>query len=165
MLLLHKPYLNWFDINNANGIVKVSAKDLGTGKSQDITITASSNLSEDDINKAVNDAKKYEEEDKKRKEVIDIHNQLDGLIFSIEKTVKDSGDKLTDEDKAKLEDAVKEAKVELETNDKDKMKAAMEKLSNDVQPIFTKLYQQAQAEQGANNGAPNGDGDTEFHQN
>ena len=155
-----------FDID-ANGIVNVSAKDLGTGKSQNITITSSSNLSEEDINKAVNDAKAYEAEDKKKKEVIDVHNQLDGLIFSVEKTVKEAGDKLTAEDKAKVEEAVKEAKIELETNDMDKMKAATEKLSNEVQPIFSKLYQQAQAEN-ANNNNNNGsadNGDTEFHQN
>ncbi|MBS1455773.1 MAG: molecular chaperone DnaK [Clostridia bacterium] len=155
-----------FDID-ANGIVNVSAKDLGTGKSQNITITSSSNLSEEDINKAVNDAKAYEAEDKKKKEVIDVHNQLDGLIFSVEKTVKEAGDKLTDEDKAKVEEAVKAAKTELETNDMDKMKSATEKLSNEVQPIFSKLYQQAQAEN-ANNNNNNGsadNGDTEFHQN
>ena len=155
-----------FDID-ANGIVNVSAKDLGTGKSQNITITSSSNLSEEDINKAVNDAKAYEAEDKKKKEVIDVHNQLDGLIFSVEKTVKEAGDKLTAEDKAKVEEAVKAAKTELETNDMDKMKAATEKLSNEVQPIFSKLYQQAQAEN-ANNNNNNGsadNGDTEFHQN
>ncbi len=155
-----------FDID-ANGIVNVSAKDLGTGKSQNITITSSSNLSEEDINKAVNDAKAYEAEDKKKKEVIDVHNQLDGLIFSVEKTVKEAGDKLTAEDKAKVEETVKEAKTELETNDMDKMKAATEKLSNEVQPIFSKLYQQAQAEN-ANNNNNNGsadNGDTEFHQN
>ena len=106
------------------------------------------------------------EEDKKKKEVVDVHNQLDGLIFSVEKTVRESGDKISDEDKAKLEEAVKEAKVELETNDIDKMKAATEKLSADVQPIFSKLYaeaqqaaQNAQADNGANGG------DTEFHQN
>lgn len=155
-----------FDID-ANGIVNVSAKDLGTGKSQNITITSSSNLSEEDINKAVNDAKAYEAEDKKKKEVIDVHNQLDGLIFSVEKTVKEAGDKLTAEDKAKVEEAVKAAKTELETNDMDKMKAATEKLSNEVQPIFSKLYQQAQTEN-ANNNNNNGsadNGDTEFHQN
>ena len=154
-----------FDID-ANGIVNVAAKDLGTGKSQNITITSSTNLSDADIEKAVNEAKQYEEEDKKKKEVVDVHNQLDGLIFSVEKTVKESGDKISEEDKAKLEEAVKEAKTELETNDIDKMKAATEKLSNDVQPIFSKLYAEAQqAAQNAQAGEqPNGD-DTEFHQN
>ncbi|MBO7186838.1 MAG: Hsp70 family protein, partial [Clostridia bacterium] len=153
-----------FDID-ANGIVNVSAKDMGMGKSQNITITSSTNLSDADIEKAVNEAKQYEEEDKKKKEVVDVHNQLDGLIFSVEKTVKESGDKLTDEDKAKIEEAVKEAKAELETNDKDKMKAALEKLSNDVQPVFAKLYADAQAQANQANENGGNDGDTEFHQN
>ena len=149
-----------FDID-ANGIVNVSAKDLGTGTSQNITITSSSNLSDADIEKAVNEAKQYEEEDKKRKEVVDNHNKLDGLIFSIEKTVKDSGDKLSDEDKAKVEEAVKKAKEELASNDNDRIVKATEELSNEVQGIFAKLYQQANP-----NGDPNangGAGDTEFH--
>ena len=150
-----------FDID-ANGIVNVSAKDLGTGQSQNITITSSTNLSDADIEKAVNDAKQYEEEDKKKKETVDLHNQLDGLIFSVEKTVKDSGDKLTDEDKAKLEDAVKEAKVALDSNDNETMKKGMEKLSNDVQPVFAKLYQEAQAS--AQNAESSDSDDTEFHQ-
>ncbi len=149
-----------FDID-ANGIVNVSAKDLGTGKSQNITITSSTNLSDADIDKAVNEAKQYEEEDKKRKEVVENHNKLDGLIFTIEKSVKDLGDKLTDEDKAQLEEAIKEAKTELESNDNDRIVKATEKLSETSQPIFAKIYQQANP-----NGDPNGgDGDTEFHQN
>ena len=150
-----------FDID-ANGIVNVSAKDLGTGKSQNITITSSSNLSDADIEKAVNEAKQYEEEDKKRKETVDNHNKLDGLIFTIEKSVKELGDKLTDEDKAKLEDAVKEAKTELESNDNDRIVKATEKLSEVSQPIFAKIYQQANPN---GQGDPNGGaGDTEFHQ-
>jgi len=145
-----------FDID-ANGIVNVSAKDLGTGKSQNITITSSTNLSDADIDKAVKEAKQYEEEDKKRKEVVDNHNKLDGLIFTIEKSLKELGDKVSEEDKAKLEEEIKLAKVELESNDNDRMVKATEKLSEVSQPIFAKLYQNAQ---GAN---PNG-GDTEFHQ-
>ncbi len=151
-----------FDID-ANGIVNVSAKDLGTGKSQNITITASSNLSEEDINKAVNEAKQYEEEDKKRKETVDNHNKLDGLIFTIEKSMKDLGDKLTEEDKAKLEEELKLAKTELESNDNDRMVKATEKLSEASQGIFAKVYQQANPQGGAD-GNPEG-GDTEFHQN
>jgi len=150
-----------FDID-ANGIVNVSAKDLGTGMSQNITITSSTNLSDADIDKAVNEAKQYEEEDKKRKEAVDNRNKLDGLIFTIEKSMKDLGDKLDAEDKAKLEEAVKEAKTELESNDNDRIVAATEKLSNDSQGIFAKIYQQANP-----NGDPNaqgGSGDTEFHQ-
>ena len=151
-----------FDID-ANGIVNVSAKDLGTGKSQNITITASSNLSEADINKAVNEAKQYEEEDKKRKETVDSHNKLDGMIFTVEKTLKDLGENpaLTAEDKAKLEEEIKEAKTELETNDKEKMDAAFNKLSEASQGVFAKIYQQ-QAQSGGQD--PNAGGDTEFHQ-
>ena len=150
-----------FDID-ANGIVHVTAKDLGTQKSADITITSSTNLSDSDIDKAIKEAEMYEAEDKKRKEAVENKNKLDGLIFQIEKTMKDSGDKLTDEDKATVENAVKEAKVELESNDNDRIVKATEKLSNDVQAVFAKLYQQAQQAGGA--GAPDGEGDTEFHQ-
>ena len=151
-----------FDID-ANGIVNVSAKDMGTGKSQNITITSSTNLSDADIDKAVKEAQQFEAEDKKRKEAVDARNQLDGLIFSTEKTIKESGDKLTPEDKAKVEEAIKEAKADLDSGDTDKIKAATEKFSNEIQPVFAKLYQQAQAEQQAQN--PNADGgDTEFHQ-
>lgn len=156
-----------FDID-ANGIVNVSAKDLGTGKSQNITITASSNLSEADINKAVNEAKQYEEEDKKRKEGVESHNKLDGMIFTVEKTIKDVGDKISEEDKAKLEEEIKTAKTELESNDKDRMDKAFENLSNVSQGVFAKIYQQAQGQNpngDPNGGAGQGAGDTEFHQN
>ena len=151
-----------FDID-ANGIVNVSAKDLGTGTVQNITITSSSNLSEADIDKAVNEAKQYEEEDKKRKEAVDNHNKLDGLIFTIEKSIKDLGDKISDEDKAQLESAVKEAKDELASNDNDRIIKATEKLSETSQAIFGKVYQNANPNA---NGDPNGSnsGDTEFHQ-
>ena len=154
-----------FDIDS-NGIVHVTAKDLGTQKAADITITSSSNLSEADIDKAVKEAQQYEEEDKKRKEVVENKNKLDSLIFTVEKTLKDSGDKLTEEGKATVEAAVKEAKDELASDDNDRIVKATEKLSNDVQGVFAKLYQQAQgaANAGANNGATE-DGDTEFHQN
>ncbi len=156
-----------FDID-ANGIVNVSAKDLGTGKSQNITITASTNLSDAEIDKAVKEAQQYEAEDKKRKEAVDARNGLDGLIFSAEKTAKEAGDKLTEEDKAKIEEAVKAAKAELDSGDVDRLKAATEKLSNEIQPIFAKLYQSANPN-GNPNGDPNGNangGDNgEFHQN
>ncbi len=153
-----------FDID-ANGIVNVSAKDLGTGKSQNITITSSSNLSDADIDKAVNEAKQYEEEDKKRKEVVDNHNKLDGLIFTIEKSIKDLADKISAEDKAKLEEEVKLAKDELQSNDNDRIVSATEKLSNVSQEIFGKVYQNATPNGDPNAGAGAGtDGDTEFHQ-
>lgn len=151
-----------FDID-ANGIVHVTAKDLGTQKSADITITSSTNLSEDEINKAVKEAEKYEEEDKKRKEAVDNRNALDGMIFQMEKALKENGDKLPEEDKAKLEDLLKEAKTELESNDNDRIKSATEKLSNEAQAIFAKLYQQAGGQPGAEQTQT--DGDTEFHQN
>ena len=152
-----------FDID-ANGIVNVSAKDLGTGKSQNITITSSTNLSDAEIDKAVNEAKQFEEEDKKRKEVVDNRNKLDGLIFSIEKSLKELGDKVSEEDKAKLEEEIKLAKVELESNDNDRIVKATEKLSEASQPIFAKIYQQAQAEQGQDPNAGANGSDTEFHQ-
>ena len=153
-----------FDID-ANGIVNVSAKDLGTGKSQNITITASSNLSEADINKAVNEAKQYEEEDKKRKETVDSHNKLDGMIFTVEKTLKDLGENpaITAEDRAKLEEEIKTAKADLETNDKEKMDAALNRLSEASQGVFAKIYQQ-QAQSGGQDPNAGNSGDTEFHQ-
>lgn len=137
-----------FDID-ANGIVSVAAIDKGTGKSNNITITASSNLTEDEIDKAVKEAQKHEEEDKKRKEMIDMRNSAEQLIFSIEKTLKESGDKLTDEDKKLLEDAAKEAKEKLaKAETVEEIKELTEELSKTTNPVFTKLYQQAQAEGG-----------------
>ena len=156
-----------FDID-ANGIVHVTAQDKGTGKSTDITITSSTNLSEEEINKAVKEAEQFAEEDKKRKEKVDNKNKLDGMIFSVEQTMKDSGDKLTDDDKATLNGAIETAKKELESDDDERIKAAYDTLMNTVQPVFQKLYQNAQGAAGANPdmGGANGgnDGDTEFHQ-
>lgn len=152
-----------FDVD-ANGIVNVTAKDLGTGKSTNITITASTNLSEDDIDKAVKDAEKYAEEDKKRKEAVDNRNTLESMIDGLEKTLKDAGDKLSAEDKKLVEDAVAKARTELESGDDARIKAAMETLTNDVQPVIAKIYQQAGG-QGNPNGGNGGNGDdTEFSQ-
>ena len=132
-----------FDID-ANGIVHVSAKDLGTGKSQDITITASSNLSDDEIDKAVKEAEKYAEEDKKRKEVVDTRNNLDQMIVGVEKVLKDSGDKVSEEDKTKLTAELESAKeVYKNSEDIEKLKEALENLTKVSNDIFTKLYQQA----------------------
>ena len=152
-----------FDVD-ANGIVHVTAKDLGTQKSTDITITSSTNLSEADIDRAVKEAEQYAEEDKKRKEKVDNKNKLDGMIFTVEKSVSDLGDKLSAEDKAQLEEAVKSAKDELASDDDDRIKAATEKLTQESQQIFAKVYQQAQAagDAGANGGQSGGD--EEFHQ-
>ena len=155
-----------FDID-ANGIVNVSAKDLGTNKEQKITITASTNLSEDEINKAVKEAEQFAEEDKKRREVIDSRNNLDAMCLNIEKVMKENGDKLSDEDKKSLTDAVEEAKKHLTSENIDEIKKATEDLTSVSNTVFTKMYQnmssQAQAEQ-TNNAQSNekkDDGDPE----
>ena len=149
-----------FDID-ANGIVHVSAKDLGTGKSQDITITASSNLSEEEIDKAVKEAEKYAEEDKKRKEIVDTKNSLDQMIFSIEKILKESGDKISEEDKTKLTAEMDSAReVYKNSDDIEKLKASLESLTKVSNDIFSKLYKSANPNGGANNGdAGNGSTD------
>ncbi len=154
-----------FDVD-ANGIVHVEAKDLGTGKSTDITITSSTNLSEDEINKAVKDAEQYAEEDKKRKQKVDARNKLDGLIFSVEQTIKDSEGKLSEEDRATLQSAVDEAKKDLEADDEERYNAAFEELSKKIQPVIAKLYQQAGAQGAPGAGTQGGaqGGDEEFHQ-
>ncbi|MBR7110461.1 MAG: molecular chaperone DnaK [Clostridia bacterium] len=139
-----------FDID-ANGIVNVKAKDKGTGKEQSVTITSSSNLTESDIEAAVKEAEKYAEEDRKRKEAVEAKNNADQLIFAMEKTLNESGDKISEEDKETLKKAIEEAKTETQTDDVEKLKAATEKLSNVANPIFSKLYQQAQQEAGAQN--------------
>ena len=133
-----------FDID-ANGIVSVSAKDLGTNKAQSITITASSNLDEKDIDKAIKEAEAHAEEDKKRKELVQTKNDADNLVFALEKMLKDNGDSISAEDKEKLEKAIEEAKKEFETDDIEKLRAAIEKLSKENEAIVTKLYQNAAA--------------------
>jgi len=152
-----------FDID-ANGIVNVSAKDLGTNKEQKITITASTNLSEDEINKAVKEAEQFAEEDKKKREVIDTRNNLDASIMNIEKTVKDNADKLEEADKTTLTNACEEAKKHLTSEDIEELKKASEDLMNVANTVFSKMYQNMQQNsQGDNNngGTPNNDGDPE----
>lgn len=150
-----------FDID-ANGIVNVSAKDLGTQKEQKITITASTNLTEDEINKAVKEAEQFAEEDKKKREVIDTRNNLDATILNIEKTVKDNADKLSEEDKKQLETACEEAKKHVQAEDIEELKKASEDLMNVANTVFSKMYQQAQ-QAGATPNAdkPKDDGDPE----
>ena len=131
-----------FDID-ANGIVSVSAKDLGTGKQQNITITASSNLSDKDIDKAVKEAEAHAEEDKKRKELVQTKNEGENLIFALEKMLKDNGDKISAEDKEKLEKAIEKAKKDMETDNIDDLRKAIETLSKENEGVITKLYQQA----------------------
>jgi len=131
-----------FDID-ANGIVSVSARDLGTNKTQNITITASSNLSDKDIEKAVKEAEEHAEEDKKRIELIQTKNEAENLVLSLEKMMKDSGDKLSEEDKEKLKKSIEKAKKEFETDNIDDLRKAIENLSKENETIITKLYQQA----------------------
>ena len=136
-----------FDID-ANGIVNVSAKDLGTGKEQNITITASTNLSEEEIEKAIKDAERYAEEDKKRKEAVEARNNADSLVYATEKTLKELGDKLSQADKDAIQAEIDAVKKALEGNDVDTIKSATEKLSQVSQEVFGKIYQQ-QAQQQA----------------
>ena len=139
-----------FDID-ANGIVHVSAKDLGTGNEQKITITASTNLSEEEIKKAVDEAAKYANEDKKRKEEVETFNQADQLIYSTEKTLKELGDKLTDADKAKVNDELERFKKTREGNNAEEIKKAMESFTQETYAIFGKVYQQQQGNGGDQN--------------
>ena len=130
-----------FDID-ANGIVHVSAKDKGTGKEQSITITASSNLSEDQIQDAIKDAEKFAEEDNKRKELVETKNKADALVFSIEKFFRENGDKVDPADKEDLEKEMEKVKEAFKTDDGDKIREATEELSKKSDAVFSKLYQQ-----------------------
>ena len=146
-----------FDID-ANGIVSVSAVDKATNKSQSITLTASSNLSEKDIDAAVKDAEKYADEDKKRKESVESKNSAEQLIFTIEKFVKDNADKVEESDKKSIEDAVKDAREKLEkTDDVQEIQKIVEELSKVSDPVFSKLYQQGAGQPGAEGAANNTD--------
>ena len=146
-----------FDID-ANGIVNVSAKDLGTGKEQHITITAGSNMSDDDIDRAVKEAAEFEAQDKKRKEAIDTRNDADSFVFQTEKALGEVGDKIDASQKATVEDDIKAVKdilertkdqTDMSDSDLDALKAAKEKLMNDAQALFTKMYENMQGAQGA----------------
>ena len=149
-----------FDID-ANGIVNVSAKDLGTGREQHITITAGSNMSEADIDKAVKEAAEYEAQDKKRKEAVDVRNDADAMVFQTEKAMQEVGSSLPESDKHAVEEDIKSLKELLEqtapenTSDADveKIKAAREKLMNSAQALFAKVYEQNQAQANAGAGA------------
>ncbi len=147
-----------FDID-ANGIVNVTAKDLGTGKEQHITITSSTNMSQEDIDKAVKEAEKFAEEDKKQKEAVDTKNRAESLIFQSEKTLGELGDKITEEEKAPIKDAIEKLRTTLAGSDTDAIKADTEALEKAFYAISEKLYAQAQQAQGAANaGAEGGDG-------
>ena len=152
-----------FDID-ANGIVNVSAKDLGTGKEQHITITAGSNMSDEEIDKAVKEAAEFEAQDKKRKEAIDARNEAESFVFQTEDALKQVGDQVDPADKSAVEadvaavkaflDAHKEAE-QMTDADVAELKAAQEKLTQSAQKVFAKMYEQAQAAQGATGAGPN----------
>lgn len=147
-----------FDID-ANGIVNVSAKDLGTGNEQKITITASSNLSDEDIDRAVKEAEKYAEEDKKRKEEVEIRNNAESLVYQCEKAVKDAGDKIDDNTKSMVETEVNKVKEALKGTDSAAIKAATDELQEKFYAVAQQMYQQAnpQGDPNAQQGAPNDD--------
>ena len=151
-----------FDID-ANGIVNVSAKDLGTGKEQHITITAGSNMSDADIEKAVKEAAEYEAQDKKRKEAVDARNDADAIVFQTEKAMQEVGDKIDANDKAAVEADLASLKAVIERTanveeisdaDLDALKAGKEKLMESAQKLFAKVYEQAQGAAGAAGAGP-----------
>ncbi len=149
-----------FDID-ANGIVNVSAKDLGTGKEQHITITAGSNMSDADIEKAVKEAAEFEAQDKKRKEAVEARNDADAFVFQTEKALEEVGDKISDSDKTQVQADLEAVKAilertkdqEMSDSDLDELKAAKEKLMNSAQSLFTKMYENMQQAQGGAAGA------------
>ena len=162
-----------FDID-ANGIVNVSAKDLGTGREQHITITAGSNLSDAEIDKAVKEAAEYEAQDKKRKEGIDVRNDADAMVFQTENALKEVGDKISADDKAKVQAEIDSLKAAIEkTNiesmtdaEIDELKVGKERLMNVAQPVFTKMYEAQNPNAGAGPQAgPQGDAGQQNYQN
>ena len=151
-----------FDID-ANGIVNVTATDKGTGKEQHITITSSTNMSKDDIDKAVKEAEKYAEEDKKKKETVDVRNQAESVIFQTEKALGELGDKVTEDEKKPINEKLEALKNTVKTGSTEEIKAATEELSKAFYAISEKLYAQnnqggANGAQGAPNGGVNPDG-------
>ena len=149
-----------FDID-ANGIVHVSAKDLGTGKEQSISITSSSNMSKEDIQKAVDEAEKFAEEDKKRREEVDIRNGADQMVYQCEKLVSEDGDKFSEDDKKDINDKVDALKEALKGEDINLIKSRQEELTAKFYEISEKVYkaaaEQAQAQQGADGAQPGND--------
>ena len=153
-----------FDID-ANGIVNVSAKDLGTGREQHITITAGSNMSDDEIDKAVKEAAAYEAEDKKRKEGVEARNDADSMLFQIQNALNEVGDKVSADDKAKVQTEIDSLKAVLDRTanmdsltdaDIDELKAGKERLMNAAQPVFSKMYESQNPNMGGAQGGPQG---------
>jgi molecular chaperone DnaK len=153
-----------FDID-ANGIVNVAAKDLGTGKEQHITITASANLSKEDIEKAVKEAEQFAAEDSKRREEADTRNQADNMVYQSEKTLADMGDKIEAGDKQTIEDAIAKVKTALSGTDTESIKQAVEELEKAFYAVSEKLYSQVDPQDGASgggfSGGPDGGGSGE----
>ncbi|NLJ65706.1 MAG: molecular chaperone DnaK [Clostridiales bacterium] len=137
-----------FDID-ANGIVNVSAKDMGTGKEQKVTITASTNLSDDEIDRAVNEAERYAEEDRKRREEIEVRNNADSLVYTTEKTIKDLESNIDSGDKDTLQSEIDAVKKALETGNTEEIRSASEQLAQVSQEIFGKIYQKQGQQAGA----------------
>jgi molecular chaperone DnaK len=137
-----------FDID-ANGIVHVSAKDLGTGKAQEISITASSNMSKEDIEKAVQEAEQFAEEDKKKREAVDVKNNAEQMVYQTEQMLNDDADKFPAEDKTELEGKLNTLKTALQGEDIEAIKSAQEDLTNKFYEVSQKIYQATQAQQGA----------------
>jgi molecular chaperone DnaK len=146
-----------FDID-ANGIVHVAAKDLGTGREQSIKITASSGLNEEEIKKMVRDAESHAADDKKRRELAEARNQLDTLIYSTEKSLKEFGDKIPAGDKQNIEDAIIKAKKAMESNDTSSIKSAQEELTRSSHKLAEAMYAKASQASGAGAGAGPGAG-------
>jgi len=134
-----------FDIN-ANGILNVKAKDLGTNKEQKVTITASTGLTKEEIQKKVKEAEQYAEKDKKIKEKIELRNQADNLIYSVEKTMKESGDKVSEDEKNEITENIKDLKKALEEDDIDNMKSSIEKLTTSSHKLAEEIYKKASAQ-------------------
>ena len=153
-----------FDID-ANGILHVNAKDLGTGKEQKITITASSGLSKDEVEKMRKDAEAHADEDKARKEEVETRNEADNAVYRSEKMLKDNKDKISDGDKKKIEDAVNAVKEALKGSDAAAIKSASEKLNEAWQSVSAELYKaaaaQAQQQQSQAGGQPGGEAKSE----
>ena len=152
-----------FDID-ANGIVHVSAKDLGTGKEQNISITASSNMSKEDIDKAVKEAEQYADEDKKKREAVDLKNNAEQMVYQTETLISENGDKFSADDKTALETKTATLKEALKGDNLDAIKSAQEDLQNKFYEVSQKMYQAAQQAQGADpsQGAPTGDAGTDY---
>jgi len=142
---------------DANGILNVSAKDKGTGKEQSITIQGSGNLDKAEVEKAAKEAEAHAEEDKKKREAIEVKNQLDNAVYQAEKMKTDYKDKLGEEDVKKIDEAIAEAKTHLEATDKDELEKAAKDLNDAIMPIGAKMYEAAQKEEPAEGKSDKGD--------